>query len=277
MAKPRYAKLMGDAWRNPKLAKLSHEAFRLYVNCISYCADNLTDGLVPAHVMPALVPGAMPSALPVDELMAEPGLLLAVDGGYEVCNFLEHNVSRQDIEEHSERQRAKARKRWDVQKKERPVGGPPTPEDAASNAAGNAKYKHKNKHKNNSQHVWVVRVINEMHTSIFSTEWWGYAQYHTELAHFAEWASQYDEPEDAVRMACRGWAEDPYVIKQNFGPLPLLWRKAPQYYLAGVGGDQKSKQEKLEDLSRKEARAYKEGNSAESQRLQEAIARIQQG
>tara|TARA_R110000824_G_scaffold95424_7_gene229481 strand:+ start:1073 stop:1906 length:834 start_codon:yes stop_codon:yes gene_type:complete len=277
MSKPRYAKLMGDAWRNPKLARLSHGAFRLYVNAISYCADNLTDGVVPAHVMPALVPGDMPAALPVEELTGEHGLLLASDGGYRVCNFLEHNVSRQDIEKHSQMQRDKANKRWKDKEKKEEKPKVPTAKHADGNATGNAKHKYKNNHKNNSSHVWVVKIISEMYNGVFGTDWFGYAQYHTELMQFAEWAEQHADPSAAVRMACEGWSKDPYVIKQNYGPLPLLWRKAPQYYLAGVGEDEASKKAKLEELSRQEDRAYKEGNSAESKRLQEAIARLQQG
>lgn len=285
MAKPRYAKLMGDAWRNPKLACLGNQAFRLYINCISYCADNLTDGIVPAHVMPALVPGALQPALPVEELAVKHGLLLEVDGGYQVCNFLEHNVSREDIEKHSQMQRDKANKRWKDKEKKEEAPKPPPAKYAGGNADGNAKYKNKNKNNNppstpSESHMWVVGLISEMWRDLFGTDWFGYANYYMELQQFAEWGRQQAQSDgidavEAVSLACQGWCKDSYIIKQNYGPLPLLWRKASTYYLSGKGADQESMKTKLEELERQEARAYQEGNSEESQRIQKVIASLQ--
>ena len=281
MTKPRYAKLKGDAWRNPKLAGLSDAAFRLWINCVSYCADNLTDGEVPAHILPALLPTALPLDVPLAELLDEPGLLLRQGQVYVVAKYLAHNVSRDEIEKHSQMQRKKAEKRW-ANKKKKEADPPPS---AAGNTDGNAKYKYKHKHKNKDTYVdgpgwtWVVRQINIMHREIFKTDWFGYAKFHGELDQFAQWASQQAEAdgvtrEEAVQAACRGWSEDAYVVEQSYGPLPLIWRKAAQYYLAGNEMDVESKKVKLETLTRLEEKAYKEGNHEESARLQQAIAEL---
>ncbi len=281
MAKPRYAKLKGDAWRNPKLAGLSDAAFRLWINCVSYCADNLTDGEVPAHIMPALLPTALPLDVPLAELLAEPGLLLRHGQVYVVAKYLDHNVSRDEIEKHSQMQRKKAEKRWGGKKKKDPA----PPPSAAGNAAGNAKYKYKHIDKNKDNYgtgsnwVWIVKQINVMHRQIFKTDWFGYAKHQGELDQFAQWATQQAEAdgvtrEEAVQAACRGWSQDSYVVEQSYGPLPLLWRKAAQYYLAGTERDEESKKAKLDNLTRLEERAYREGNHEESARLQQAIAEL---
>lgn len=278
MPKVRYAKLKGDAWRNPKLATLSDAAFRLYVNCVSYCADNLTDGEVPGHIMPALLPTALPLDVPLAELLDEPGLLVREGNVYVVAKYLDHNVSRSEIEKYSESQRKKAEKRWGKK-------SDPPPQDATGNAAGNANYNYKDTNKNNYKYtdggswVWVVKQINKVHRKIFQTDWFGYAKHHGELSDFAQWATQQAKAdgvtrEQAVAMACHGWASDPYVVENNHGPIPLLWRKAPQYYQAGTGQDAKSRKEKLESLTRLEEKAYREGDHDESARLQKAIAEL---
>ncbi len=285
MAKPRYAKLKGDAWRNPKLAGLSDAAFRLWINCVSYCADNLTDGFIPEHIVPALLPTPMPLDMPLAELTAEPGLLVKEGRMYIVAKYLDHNVSREEIEKHSQMQRKKAEKRWGNKKTAAPAPAVKVHADplvfAAGNAAGNAKYKYKNKNNNTNSSVWMVKAINEIYREVFGTDWFGYAKYQEELDQLGEWAKQQASadgctPHEAVVIAGKGWRDDPYVVEQSYGPLPLLWRKAPVYYAKGRGSDAKGIKNKLQELERQEAKAYKEGNHDESSRLQKAIANLQQ-
>ena len=277
MAKPRYAKLKGDAWRNPKLAGLSDAAFRLWINCVSYCADNLTDGVVPVHILPALLPSGMPLDMPLAELTAEPALLSRDGRAYVVAKYLEHNVSREEIEKHSQMQRKKAEKRWSKDK-QKPAD---KPKNASGIADGNTNYKHKNKYKHKPNSVWMVKAINVIHREVFGTDWFGYARYHQELEALGQWAEQQADvdgctPHDAIVTAGRGWMNDPWVIQQSHGPLPLLWQKASVYYAKGKGGDAESLKKKLQELERQEAKAYKEGNHDESTRLQKIIAEVQQ-
>ena len=279
MAQPRYAKLKGDAWRSPKLARLSDAAFRLYINCVSYCADNLTDGDVPAHIMPALLPSGVPLDMPLAELSAEPELLLRKGQVYQVAKYLDHNVSKAEIEKHSESQRKKAQKRWG----KTPKPEPEKPKNAGGIPASNAKYKYNDnyKNKNTTSRVWMVGAINVIYREVFGTDWFGYAKYHDELEQLGLWAKQQASadgcsPHDAIVVAGKGWAEDPYVIKQGHGPLPLLWRKAPFYYAKGKGHDSESLKKKLQELELKESQAYERGDHDESQRLQKIIAEVQQ-
>ena len=50
-AKQRYARLLGDFWRNPKVRRLSLEARGLLVTAWSYCADHMTNGEVPLDLL----------------------------------------------------------------------------------------------------------------------------------------------------------------------------------------------------------------------------------
>ncbi len=50
-AKQRYARLLGEFWRNPKVRRLSLEARGLLVTAWSYSADHMTDGAVPIDLL----------------------------------------------------------------------------------------------------------------------------------------------------------------------------------------------------------------------------------
>jgi hypothetical protein len=51
--KQRYARLLGEFWRNPKVRRLSLEARGLLVTAWSYAADQMTDGVVPLELLQA--------------------------------------------------------------------------------------------------------------------------------------------------------------------------------------------------------------------------------
>lgn len=93
---------------HPKVLQVGAEAAWLWVAAIDYCRAHLTDGVVPAAVLPTL--GIFRAKL--DTLVAN---LVAVrlfettEGGYLVHDFLEHNDSREQVltrrREDSERKR----------------------------------------------------------------------------------------------------------------------------------------------------------------------------
>ncbi len=51
--KQRYARLLGEFWRNPKVRRLSNEARGVLVMAWSYAADQMTDGAVPSELLAA--------------------------------------------------------------------------------------------------------------------------------------------------------------------------------------------------------------------------------
>lgn len=128
--KGRYAKLMGDWWRNPKRASMSAEARDLYVASLSYAADQMTDGLVPGFMVPALLCGN-PVGSPVAELLAPPSggnpFWVEHDDGYEIFGYLDHNQSRDEHETYLEKQRLNGAKGGRPTKQKNPVGSPVAP------------------------------------------------------------------------------------------------------------------------------------------------------
>lgn len=110
----RYARLLGSFWRSDKAQRLSPDAFRLYVNALSYCADSFTDGHIPSYMPSALLRAHADGA--VAELTArdEDGCAFwyAVEGGFQVHDYLEVNDSKAEIEARRRAGRRAAKARW---------------------------------------------------------------------------------------------------------------------------------------------------------------------
>jgi hypothetical protein len=132
-----YAALLGDFWRNPNTRALTPEARSLYCDALSYCADNLTDGIVSKAMLQGMH-GALPVALPI-------ALLTAVrpDGGsfwidlgdaIEVVGYLDANPSKAELRAKADKGRKAAQSRW------KPDVGPVVNDgsNAKCNASGNA-------------------------------------------------------------------------------------------------------------------------------------------
>lgn len=110
----RYARLAGTAWRHRVLGTLSPEAFSLWARCLSYCPDELTDGVIPSRMLRAIAGSTTsPKALRqgLDECLERGVIILRADGDYELVHYLEHNVSRADDEARLERERIRDRAR----------------------------------------------------------------------------------------------------------------------------------------------------------------------
>jgi hypothetical protein len=98
----RYAVLLGTFWRHAKTAKLSQGAIGVYCQCLSYCADNLTDGFVPENIFRNICRNRYVTKyekeLTAPHIRASgevgPGLMINVDSGYVVSNYLKRNVSK---------------------------------------------------------------------------------------------------------------------------------------------------------------------------------------
>jgi hypothetical protein len=106
---------LDDAFTDhPKVAGLSDRAFRLHVSGICYSNRHLTDGLVPASVVPRLVGGSHGKALV--ELIDRGMWRHVLDGAYEIHDYLDWNRSREQVLAERERRSKAGRKgaeaRW---------------------------------------------------------------------------------------------------------------------------------------------------------------------
>ena len=92
----RYARMMATFWRNPRVRKLSDGAVATYCMALSYACDQLNDGVLSDDE--AVTMCARGKRASVRELVAA-GFWLERGDGYEIANYLEHNLSREEIEE----------------------------------------------------------------------------------------------------------------------------------------------------------------------------------
>lgn len=95
-----WVKLDDHFFQHPKILQATPAAKLLYLAGLTWCAANLTDGLIPAAALPVLAAeaGIDPSgAGQIAEQLLELGLWVASDstaGDYRVHHFLEYNPSR---------------------------------------------------------------------------------------------------------------------------------------------------------------------------------------
>lgn len=105
---------------HPKIAQLSDSALALWVTGLAYCNRNLTDGFIPRMVGLGQLRYCEGNALPFIKELEEAGLWAAVDGGWQVHDYLEFQPSRDEVRaerlELSEKRAAAGRKgamkRW---------------------------------------------------------------------------------------------------------------------------------------------------------------------
>lgn len=96
-----YAKLSNGFWRDPKILSLLQEspsALGVYLACISYCSDNLTDGRIPAAIITGIFHAADSdvAALRKHHLMSKQG------DDFTITAYLNWQLSKEQIEKHKE-------------------------------------------------------------------------------------------------------------------------------------------------------------------------------
>lgn len=91
-----WARFQGDFPTHPKVVRLTDGAFRLHASGICYCAQYLTDGIVPREVVATLVPTYDPKDLTA---LVKAGLWVKDDreAAYRIHDYLEWNRSRAQI------------------------------------------------------------------------------------------------------------------------------------------------------------------------------------
>ena len=87
-----------QAHNNAKLLAVGLVGFGLHFKATSWCSSELTDGMVPASVLPSLSPELSPAARKsLIALMVTSGLWRDVNGDgsvYEINDYLSYNPSR---------------------------------------------------------------------------------------------------------------------------------------------------------------------------------------
>ena len=96
-----WAKLDDNFHAHPRTLQAGLEANGLYARALSYCAQYLTDGFVPAEWTEAQG-GKKPAAR-----LVETGSFEAIEGGYLVVGYLDYNPSREQVETERARERGK--------------------------------------------------------------------------------------------------------------------------------------------------------------------------
>lgn len=104
---------------HPKIVQAGPAAAWLWFCGICYCREHLTDGFIPALILPTLVPGMSQVKRPIAALLAA-GLWHEREGGYEVHDFLDWNPTRAEIVQ---------RQRYEKDKKRRQRGSVPEGQD----------------------------------------------------------------------------------------------------------------------------------------------------
>jgi hypothetical protein len=99
-----WVKLDDAFWANPKVVAVGNEAAGAYARMLSYCGQQLTDGLIEDHAAKIIT---RPS---VCRKLAENGFLERNGKGWRIPDFLEFNPSRDKVLE-TRRKRAAAGKR----------------------------------------------------------------------------------------------------------------------------------------------------------------------
>lgn len=140
-----YVRVTVDFDENPKIEQVGEEAAWLYICGLCYAGRNLTDGRIPKTKVTKLVSGRV--AARVEALLAV-GLWVEYSDHYQIHDYLEHQRSREQIENErrSARERAaKSRRTYGARTTDvrEPVSvsvseevTPPTPPPGGSRAEG---------------------------------------------------------------------------------------------------------------------------------------------
>lgn len=100
-----YARIMGTFWRHPRTSGLSLAARGLWVSLLSWCADQRSDGEIPAHVV-AMISGPDRRASAYRRELENAALLtLPRAGVLQLRNWAKHNITRAEHDREKERAR----------------------------------------------------------------------------------------------------------------------------------------------------------------------------
>lgn len=101
-----WIKLHDNFWENPKVLAAGEDAALLYVQGLSYCSRNLTDGAIPTPALRNLT--AKREAKTLARILTREGLWSETATGWQVHDYLKVQRSREQVE--AEREKARTRK-----------------------------------------------------------------------------------------------------------------------------------------------------------------------
>lgn len=94
-----WTKLSDDFFRNQKVVKAGRDARDLYLVGLCHCNEHLTDGFIDAAYLRRLAADAeIDDARASASKLVEVGLWIEADGGYQVNDFEEYNISKAEAE-----------------------------------------------------------------------------------------------------------------------------------------------------------------------------------
>lgn len=93
---------------HPKVIQAGGQAAWLYVAALCYSGRNLTDGHIPAAVLPRLTDLKSPGRLA--EALVRARLFIEVDGGWQIHDYVRYQPSRSQVDAERERARERAAK-----------------------------------------------------------------------------------------------------------------------------------------------------------------------
>lgn len=91
-----WVKLSDDWYDDPKIIAAGDDGALLWVKAVSWSARNLTDGLIPAELLPRLI--LSPETPTIVSRLVNLGLFVEdISGGFRVANYLEYQPSREQV------------------------------------------------------------------------------------------------------------------------------------------------------------------------------------
>lgn len=110
MSRIGYARLSNEFWRNTKIRKLAAtdnmEAIGLYALMIAYSSDTLSDGYVNEDAMWFQLEANEDTI----DTLCDAWLITKIDDGYQVCSYLKHQNSSEQIKQKRAQDNARVKK-----------------------------------------------------------------------------------------------------------------------------------------------------------------------
>ena len=119
-----WVKLSDDWYDDPKVIAAGDDGALLWVKAVSWSARNLTDGLIPAELLPRLI--LSPETPTIVSRLVDLGLFVEdISGGFRVANFLDYQPSREQVLADREKEAKRKRDARAAASAKRPTGLPP--------------------------------------------------------------------------------------------------------------------------------------------------------
>ena len=118
-----WVKLSDDWYDDPKIVIAGDDGTLLWVKALSWSARNLTDGHIPAELLPRLI--SSPEAPSIASRLVDLGLFVEdISGGFRIANFLDYQPSRESVLSAREKDAERKRNARKKPSGERPAGLP---------------------------------------------------------------------------------------------------------------------------------------------------------